>query len=135
MQGFAACHCIWMHSCREHASTSRACWNVDGVTSLGVSVCLQVIETYIPEVLSEQSTESNRTLITKWDAETILGSECVADYVMYKPPVSYSSTDFYFVEEALDSNIIAEHLSVHQSTSRLVVQLIQERGFQQDLKQ
>ena len=57
----------------------------------------------------------------------------MADYIVYNPTHAYASTDFYFVEEALDSGIKPEQLGLHQSTKRVVLSLLEERGFQQDL--
>ena len=97
-------------------------------------VYLQLIETYIPQALDRPRDKSNQTTkLTEVEASTIINSECVADYIIFNPTNAYASTDFYFVEESLDSGIKPEQLGLHQSTKSLVLKLVGERGFQQDL--
>lgn len=85
----------------------------------------QMIRTYLPE-----AEEGPGGFLTELNVSTIHNSECVADYMVYNPTQAYVSTDFHFVEEALDSGIKPEQLGLHQQTKKLVLQLLEERGFQ-----
>lgn len=54
-------------------------------------MCMQVLQTYLPEVLQAGTLLAAAEL----DASTVHGSDCVSDWLIYHSTASFTSTDFW----------------------------------------
>ena len=112
---------LWLHYfglILKHCSDTELPWQ-------------QVIDTYLPGARKDDVIDP---LLGKWDTSRLVSTHCVADWTIYHSSNSYVSTDFYFVEEARESQIVPEHMGLHKDSRDTLLSLLQERGYQQSLK-
>ena len=100
--------------------------------SLAASLLVQVIDEFLPG-----ASDHPHIPITELNLTSIFWHPCVSDHIIYHPAVTYSTTDFYFVEFALDSTLMPGdkgYLSWVQNERDFMLNLLTLRGYQQNLE-